>query len=90
MGESFAVTITGHYTDRDGLAAVGVTAYHYQSARPLKRQAELLGIRSALMNFFVREWIAQGGTVDDALYHLSYDSSGYQEIRPERTEAQAP
>lgn len=77
MDEGYMVAIVGHYTDRPGLAAAGVTFSVYQSARPAKRQNELLALRSAFCNWFVREWVACGGTVDEGLEHLSDNSSGY-------------
>lgn len=57
----YGATIEGHYTATDGLTAAGVKEWAYNSDRPGKRQAELLGMRSAFVGWFLEEWIRHGG-----------------------------
>src|SRR5262249_19038229 len=47
------LTIEGYYTPQDGLIAVGVTACQSVSDWPVKRQAELLGMRTAFIDWFL-------------------------------------
>ena len=90
MNEGYICVVVGHYTDKDGLAAAGVRFSAYQSNRPAKRQNELLALRSAFHNWFVREWIANGGTVGEALEHLAANSSGYPMPQRPAPETQRP
>jgi hypothetical protein len=59
---SYHVVITGHYTTQDGLAAAGVTEVVWQSDRPVKRQAELLALRSAFIGWFIEMCLVHGYT----------------------------
>lgn len=76
MEEAFFCAVVGHYTTTPNLAAAGVEDYAYQSDQPIKRQPELLALRSAFHNWFVQQWCECGGTRDEAVHHLSYNSSG--------------
>ena len=64
------LTIEGYYTPQDGLIAVGVTACQSVSDWPVKRQAELLGMRTAFIDWFLLQWVACGGTFEDGVRHL--------------------
>lgn len=66
MREAFTVTITGHYTETPDLAAAGVTDNRWQSDRPVKQTAELLVLRTAFLDWFLREWKERGGSAQDA------------------------
>ena len=57
----YRVTITGHYTQVDGLTAAGVTLVRWNSKRKSKQQCELLGLRTAFLHFYMREWLRTGG-----------------------------
>jgi hypothetical protein len=66
----YAATVVGHYTNVDGLAAAGVRRVEWQSARPEKRCAEMLALRTAFLEWFVDEWVRQGGTREDAVVQI--------------------
>lgn len=59
---TYNARIVGHYTHTDGLTAAGVAEWNYASDRPPKRQAELLGMRSAFVGWFLEEWVRHGGS----------------------------
>ena len=69
-GGPYRLTIEGYYTTQDGLTAAGVTACQWVSDRPVKRQAELLGMRTAFIDWFLLQWVACGGTFEDGVRHL--------------------
>ena len=56
------LTIEGYYTPQDGLIAVGVTACQSVSDWPVKRQAELLGMRTAFIDWFLLQALSGGGS----------------------------
>lgn len=58
----YGLTLRGRYTKINGLTAVGVTQVNWNSARPIKRQAELLGMRTAFVCWFMATWKALGGS----------------------------
>ena len=64
---SYTITIVGHYTKTDGLTAAGVTTYLFHSDRLDKQRAELLGLRSAFVGFFLEEWVARGGSWQEGM-----------------------
>ena len=66
-GSEYHATITGHYTMVDGLAAAGVSEVVWQSDRAIKRQAELLSLRSAFLGWFLETYLAHGGTWQQAV-----------------------
>jgi len=58
----YRITITGHYTRINGLTAAGVTRVRWASTRKSKQRGELLGLRTAFLHFYMREWVRTGGT----------------------------
>jgi hypothetical protein len=58
----YSVTIVGHYTDRPGLAAAGVTEVKWQSDQPAKRRAELLALRTAFRDWYESTMTNEFGT----------------------------
>src|SRR3990167_10038974 len=58
----YRITITGHYTRINGLTVAGVTRARWNSTRKSKQQNELLGLRTAFLHFYMREWMRTGGT----------------------------
>lgn len=66
----YAVTVVGHHTSVDGLAAARVRTVEWQSERPVKRRAEMLALRTAFLDWFVEEWVRQGGTRDEAVAQI--------------------
>jgi len=66
----YAVNVVGHYTNVDGLAAAGVRTVAWQSDKPAKRRAEMLALRTAFLEWFVEEWVRQGGARDEAVFHI--------------------
>jgi len=60
-GVEYSLTLVGHYTTIEGWTAGGVTAFKYESDRDIKRRAELLGMRTIFLDWWVKEWIRLGG-----------------------------
>ena len=58
----YRITITGHYTLINGLTVAGVTRARWNSTRKSKQRGELLGLRTAFLHFYMREWLRTGGT----------------------------
>ena len=69
-GEPYRMTIEGYYTTVDGLTAAGVTACEWQSERSAKRKAEILGMRTAFIDWFLLKWVEFGGTFEEAVFQL--------------------
>ena len=72
----YGLSIQGHYTKKDGLTAAGVHTVAFESNRPEKQRAEMLGMRTAFVCWFVDTWIQKGGTwveAVEALTHYPYD-----------------
>ena len=69
-GPPYRMTIEGHYSQLDGWTAAGVLTSEWQSQKPEKRRAELLGMRSAFIDWFLIQWVAQNGSFDDGVLHL--------------------
>lgn len=63
----YSCRVVGHYTDRDHLTAAGVAEHAYQSNRPAKQLAELLGMRTAFLAWFLDEFQRLGGTRAEAI-----------------------
>ncbi len=66
----YAITVVGHYTNVDGLAAAGVRTVEWHSNNPVKRRAEMLALRTAFLEWFVDEWVLQGGTREEAAFQI--------------------
>jgi len=66
----YAVTIVGHYTNVDDLAAAGVRTVKWESDKPAKRRAEMLALRTAFLEWFVDEWVREGGTREEAAFQI--------------------
>ena len=64
---SYCIYLVGHYTNRDNFAAAGVRTVKWESDQSLNRQAEMLAMRSAFLDWFVDEWVRQGGARKDAV-----------------------
>ena len=64
--QNFSAHIYGHYTPTPGLAACGVATVAWVSNRKIKRQAELLAMRTAFICWFVRQYIEHGGSFKQA------------------------
>lgn len=67
----YRMTIEGYYTQVDNLTAAGVTDCEWVSDRPAKRQAELLGMRTAFIDWFLMKWVEHGGPFDEGVRHLA-------------------
>ena len=61
MRGRFSMVIRGRYTTDPTCAAVGVTECTYNSVRKAKRRNEILSLRAAALDWFLREWKRQGG-----------------------------
>lgn len=70
-GEPYGLTIVGRYTTTPDLTAGGVTGHAYSSGQDAKRRAELLGMRTIFLHWWLREWLARGGDLRDAVAHVA-------------------
>ena|SRR5215471_14200260 len=66
----YAVSIVGYYTDRADLARAGVRKVEWQADAQDKRRAEMLALRAAFLNWFVEEWVRQGGLREDGVHQI--------------------
>jgi hypothetical protein len=57
----YGAEIRGHYTHTDGPTAAGVAREQFNSKRPAKRRAELLGMRTAFVCWFMERWMQEEG-----------------------------
>jgi hypothetical protein len=67
---SYCIAVVGHYTNRDQLTEAGVLTVKWASSRSIERQAQMLGLRSAFVDWFVNEWMRTGGSRGEALKQL--------------------
>ena len=66
----YAVTVVGYYTDRADLARAGVRKVEWQAEAQGKRRAEMLALRAAFLDWFVEEWVRQGGLREDGVHQI--------------------
>jgi hypothetical protein len=66
----YAVTVVGYYTDRPDLARAGVRKVEWQAADKAKRRAEMLALRTAFLDWFVEEWVREGGERADGVHQI--------------------
>lgn len=67
---NYEITIQGWYTTTPGLTAVGVKKVRWNSKQKSKRQAELLGLRTAFVCWFVATYLQLGGSWAGAVRSL--------------------
>jgi hypothetical protein len=63
----YGCVVCGQYTTTPGLTAAGVAVVHWNSKRRIKRQAELLGMRTAFLCWFVVQYERLGGSWKDGV-----------------------
>src|SRR5215813_11730325 len=66
----YAVTIVGYYTDNPNLARADVRKVEWQADAKAKRRAELLALRAAFLDWFVEEWVREGGVREDGVHQI--------------------
>ena len=66
----YAVTVVGYYTDNPNLARAGVRKVEWQADAKAKRRAEMLALRAAFLDWFVEEWVRQGGIREDGVSQI--------------------
>jgi len=81
----YRVVVEGRYTQTPGLTAAGVKSVRWNSDRPGKRQAELLGLRTAFLCWFIETWVALGGSWAEGVRHVT----GYPFARLQRQRRKA-
>lgn len=59
---SYGLTLKNYYTVRDGLTCGGVTAFKFNSNRDIKRRAELLGMRTVFLAWYMEYWLRTGNS----------------------------
>jgi hypothetical protein len=62
-GNGYELKIVGYQTTDPEWTAGGAVDWKYDSAQAAKRMNELLGLRSIFLNWWFREWLAQGGSL---------------------------
>src|SRR5262245_1056057 len=66
----YAVTVVGYYTDRPDVARAGVAKVEWQAKDKAKRRAEMLALRAAFLDWFVEEWVREGGVREDGVHQI--------------------
>ncbi len=66
----YAVTVVGYYTDRPNLARAGVRKVEWQADAKAKRRAEMLALRTAFLEWFVEEWVREGGMREEGVRQI--------------------
>lgn len=61
------------------LVAGGVTEYHYHSERTEKPIAELLGLRTMFLSWFLEQYQVLGGTRDEAIGQVEHIARCWRE-----------
>lgn len=67
----YSCTIEGYYTDTNSLTAAGVNSFKFNSNRSTKQIPELLGLRTAFIDFFINKYKELGGTEEEALEEIT-------------------
>ena len=58
----YSALIEGRYTKVPGVTAAGVKRVRWNSDRAAKQHAEMLGMRTAFVTWFLETWVALGGS----------------------------
>jgi hypothetical protein len=66
----YAVTVVGYYTDNPNLVRAGVRRVEWQTEAKAKRRAEMLALRAAFLDWFVEEWVREGGVREDGVHQI--------------------
>jgi len=66
----YAITVVGYYTDNPDLARAGVRKVEWQADAKAKRRVEMLALRAAFLNWFVEEWVRQGGIREEGVRQI--------------------
>lgn len=69
-GVEYSLRLVAHYTTTEGWTAGGVTSFKYESDRDIKRRAELLGMRTILLDWWGKEWVRLGGDYQEGVAQL--------------------
>jgi hypothetical protein len=77
-GQYYAL-VTGYYTEQDHLGAGGVNSYRFQSQRPVKQVPELLVLRTAFLDWFLKTYQDIGGTREDAIRQVEFVVKAWRE-----------
>lgn len=71
-GPGYGCLLEGFYTNTHDLTAAGVARSWYQSNRPSKQMPELLGMRTAFLDWFFSEYERLGGTRAEAYEQVEW------------------
>lgn len=66
----YSLKLVGHYTTTEGWTAGGVRAFEYASDREVKRRAELLGMRSIFLDWWIKEWVRLGADYQEGVLQI--------------------
>lgn len=64
---AFHVRLVGHYTAMRQRGAGGATDWAFSSQQKAKRRNELLVLRTCFLEWYLKHWMAQGGSRRHAL-----------------------
>ncbi len=71
-GGRYECRVVGYYTDTHDLTAAGVESWEWASTRSDKRMSELLGLRTAFLDWFKRQYGELGGTNAEAIEQVQF------------------
>jgi hypothetical protein len=64
--KKYSLALSGYYTESPtNWTAGGVTEWRFKSDDPVSRLNELLGFRSIFLNWWLWQWVENGGDVRD-------------------------
>jgi len=69
-GGEYSLTLVGHYTTTPGWTCGGVTEHEYESDQGAKRLNELLRMRSIFHHWWLGQWAACGGELEEGARQL--------------------
>jgi len=71
---TYGLTLIGYYTKKDGWTAGGVRKgyFHSQQRKGLKRRAELLGMRTIFVHWYMTQWLKTGGEWWEGVYEIRH------------------
>jgi len=68
----YSCRLVGHYTDTHDLTACGVREWKWNSDRPAKQMPELLGMRTAFLEWFMETYQKLGGSRAEAIGQVQF------------------
>lgn len=76
---TFSCHVVGRYSSTHDLVIAGVKDWQWSSNRNVKRTAELLGMRTAFLSWFLQTYQELGGTRAEAIEEVEYITKAWRE-----------